>query len=52
MNPLRCPEIVQCTLIKKQRQITIIIIVARLCSGLEQKDNNISLRHRQQMNPE
>jgi hypothetical protein len=36
---------------KKQRQ-TIIIIVARLCSGLEQKDNNISLRHRQQMNPE
>jgi acetylornithine deacetylase/succinyl-diaminopimelate desuccinylase-like protein len=37
---------------KKQRQITIIIIVARLCSGLEQKDNNISLRHRQQMNPE
>jgi hypothetical protein len=37
---------------KKQRQIAIIIIVAMLGSGLEQKDNNISLRHRQQMNPE
>jgi hypothetical protein len=52
MNPLRRPEIVQCTLIKKATPNSIIIIVAMLGSGLEQKDNNISLRHRQQMNPE